>query len=398
MGKKVFISYRRDGGAVTARLIFRELEVRKIAAFLDVESLGRSTFDDRLLREIEESPNFLLILSPNSLDRCKEKDDWLTKEIAHAIVKDKNIVPLLEGNFSFPPPESLPEEIRKLPRYNYVEFSHSYFGASMDKLCSFLEITEESPIPFEPVAKEKVTEPQIRANDANEQKYLNALRIAYADGEISPAEKDKINCLLMDFGILPARAKELEEQVKKESGMAAKSEQSIEEKSAGAEPVKEQTLEWPEVGQQFLKELKKAVDLSKLPFQPVEVSTEENIDENVELDWWINDDYYFSSWFFSKKLEKVNLAWGIYSRKQRDPLFREFCDELCEIQDLLNNDGDISINDYIYHLNTEGCLGFDTSERIAFSELSSPDYVKCVTDQIIAVSQKLWPVIQKKLS
>ena len=257
---------------------------------------------------------------------------------------------------------------------------------------------KESRKELKTVTKEEARESTVSGVDANEQKYLNALRVAYADGEISPAEKDKLNCLLMDFGILPARAKELEEQVLKELGIPARSEQPIEAKPAVTEPVKEQTLEWPEVGQQFLKELKKAVDLSKLPFQPVEVSTEEEIDEDVELDWWINDDYYFSVWFFSKKLEKVNLAWGIYSRKQRDPLFREFCDELYEIQDLLNEDDDISINDYIYALNTEGCLGFDTSERIAFSELSNPDYVKCVTDQIIAVSQKLWPLIEKKLT
>jgi hypothetical protein len=138
MGYDVFISYRREGGAETARLIRSELQKRGIDAFLDVDDLGASHFDERLLGEIERASSFVLILSPGSLRRCREEGDWLRREIAHAIEKKKNIVPVLKDGFDFPPVDSLPSQIADLPRYNCVVYSHAYFGATIDKLISFL--------------------------------------------------------------------------------------------------------------------------------------------------------------------------------------------------------------------------------------------------------------------
>ena len=45
----VFISYRREGGAETARLLRYELLARGWDVFLDVEDLKGGTFDERLL-------------------------------------------------------------------------------------------------------------------------------------------------------------------------------------------------------------------------------------------------------------------------------------------------------------------------------------------------------------
>ena len=134
-----FISYRREGGAETARLIRSELQKRGFNAFLDVDDLGASHFDERLLGEIDKADNFILILSPGSLQRCQETGDWLGREIAHAIEKEKNIVPVLKDGFDFQPLESLPPHIADLPRYNCVIYSHAYFGATIDKLIGFLE-------------------------------------------------------------------------------------------------------------------------------------------------------------------------------------------------------------------------------------------------------------------
>ncbi len=133
-----FISYRREGGAETARLMRGELTARGWRVFLDVDDLSASHFDDRILLEIQDAANFILILSPGCLDRCQENKDWLRREIAHAISTDRNIVPVLKDGFAFPPQEALPPDIRELPRYNCVEYSHSYFQATVDKLVSFL--------------------------------------------------------------------------------------------------------------------------------------------------------------------------------------------------------------------------------------------------------------------
>lgn len=133
-----FISYRREGGADTARLVSADLQRRGVRTFLDTDDLGAHHFDERLRHEIQAAPNFVLILSPGSLDRCREEGDWLRREITCAIQTGRNIVPLLKDGFSFPDVRDLPPEMADLPRYNGVSYSHEYFRASMDRLASFL--------------------------------------------------------------------------------------------------------------------------------------------------------------------------------------------------------------------------------------------------------------------
>jgi hypothetical protein len=135
---RVFISYRRDRGAETARLIRKELEGCNWQVFLDVDDLPPSYFDERLLREIEASDRVVVILSPGALDRPPGTDDYLRKEIAHALSCGKPIVPILMDGFSFPPAEQLPADIRNLVRLTGVPYPHSFFKASMEKLARFL--------------------------------------------------------------------------------------------------------------------------------------------------------------------------------------------------------------------------------------------------------------------
>jgi len=140
-----FISYRREGGSDTARLVRAALQARGYAAFLDVENLGASHFDERLLAAIEQAPNFLLILSPGCLDRCHEPGDWLRREITYAIASRRNIVPLLKDGFVFPPPGSLPPDLADLPRHNGIPMSHVFFEAAIDKLVAFLDRINSHP-------------------------------------------------------------------------------------------------------------------------------------------------------------------------------------------------------------------------------------------------------------
>jgi membrane-associated phospholipid phosphatase len=139
MKKQVFISYRREGGSRLARVVQIELEGRGWPCFLDVDDLGAEHFDDRLLREIENAPNTVLVLAPGSLERCRRQDDWLRREIEHALKYGRNVVPLLADGFQFPADEDLPEGLRNLGRLNGVTYSHEYFTAAFDKLEGFLK-------------------------------------------------------------------------------------------------------------------------------------------------------------------------------------------------------------------------------------------------------------------
>jgi hypothetical protein len=67
----VFISYRRDGGAELARLVSEILPRRGYRVFMDVESLRSGPFNTALLSEIESASEVVVILTPGSLDRCR---------------------------------------------------------------------------------------------------------------------------------------------------------------------------------------------------------------------------------------------------------------------------------------------------------------------------------------
>lgn len=133
-----FMSYRRDGGAEVARSIRSELLRLGNKVFLDVDDLGVHMFDDRLLETIENTTNFIPILSKGCLERCTQHDDWFRREISHAIRSDRNIIPVTLPGFEFPLPEDMPVGLRDLPRYQTVAYSHDYFKATIDKLNAFL--------------------------------------------------------------------------------------------------------------------------------------------------------------------------------------------------------------------------------------------------------------------
>lgn len=132
----IFISYRRDGGEYTARILRDQLTDLGYNVFFDVESLRSGDFNAELYKVIENCDDFLIVLSPGALDRCVNPNDWVKNEIAHAISKGKNIVPVLMRGFTFP--DNLPESIASLPKYNGLEANSQFFDAFIEKLQEFL--------------------------------------------------------------------------------------------------------------------------------------------------------------------------------------------------------------------------------------------------------------------
>jgi len=58
------------------------LQLRGYSVFIDVERLEAGKFDNNLLQSIKQAKNFLLVLTPKSLDRCvgdNECKDWVHK-------------------------------------------------------------------------------------------------------------------------------------------------------------------------------------------------------------------------------------------------------------------------------------------------------------------------------
>lgn len=104
MGRKydVFISYRRQGGEQTARIICDRLMDSGYKVFFDVESLRSGAFNTKLYSVIDECRDVIVVLSQNSLDRCKDENDWVRLEIAHALKAGKNVIPVFLRGFVFP--------------------------------------------------------------------------------------------------------------------------------------------------------------------------------------------------------------------------------------------------------------------------------------------------------
>ena len=130
----IFISYRRTSFDI-ANLISVKLNSQGYSAFIDIEALRSGKFNEKLFEVIEGCKDFILVLPPNALDRCADEEDWVRKEVEHAIKHNKNIIPIMLRGFTWPAKETLPETLRELPLYNGLTVSDAnLFIDNMERL------------------------------------------------------------------------------------------------------------------------------------------------------------------------------------------------------------------------------------------------------------------------
>ena len=157
MSEQIFVSYRRDGGDVTAKLISESLKNRGYTVFYDHDSISGGYFDQRIFEAIKKCNDFVLVLPKNSLDRCVNEDDWVRQEIAYALAHKKNIIPVMLPDFTFP--SNLPDDIKDIARIQAVSFVMEYYDGVMDLIAD--RITSK-------IGKKSVpSTPPIRNNENN---------------------------------------------------------------------------------------------------------------------------------------------------------------------------------------------------------------------------------------
>lgn len=127
----VFISYRREGGYETAKHLSDLLRRDGYKVSFDIETLRSGDFDTQLYRRIDYCTDFILIVDQHAFDRTiikkipREKD-WLRCELAYALHKNKNIIPIfLTGISKFP--DNLPDDIIGVTKKNGPEYNRYYF-------------------------------------------------------------------------------------------------------------------------------------------------------------------------------------------------------------------------------------------------------------------------------
>ena len=133
----IFISYKRKS-LPTANNLYYRLTTRGYSTFFDLEELGRDNFNVQLLNYIENAKDMFVILEEGSLDGCKqenwEKDDWFCREIAFALEKKKNIIPILLNGYKMPPEDFFPDKLKEFHLKQAPEFNFTFFEAYLDKL------------------------------------------------------------------------------------------------------------------------------------------------------------------------------------------------------------------------------------------------------------------------
>ncbi|MBQ2725726.1 MAG: toll/interleukin-1 receptor domain-containing protein [Clostridia bacterium] len=134
---QIFISYRRDGGSDLAGRIADRLKQMGYSVFFDVESMRSGLFNTQILTAITNASDFLLILPPDGLERCSDPNDWVRQELAHALKQQKNIIPIMMRNFSFP--QILPTDIEKIRYMEGISASTEYFDAVIDRITTLLK-------------------------------------------------------------------------------------------------------------------------------------------------------------------------------------------------------------------------------------------------------------------
>lgn len=108
-----FVSYKKETGTIYAREIANFMKSKKIPYFLDADDLSSKSgnYKKILRQEISKADDFLLLLTPNALDKLPPDSTFL-EEITFAMSLGKNIIPIFFGGFSFP--AVMPDGLKEL--------------------------------------------------------------------------------------------------------------------------------------------------------------------------------------------------------------------------------------------------------------------------------------------
>ncbi len=135
MAYDIFISYRRKGaGAGVAGELQAKLENMGYKVFLDVDKIGSGQFPAQIEKAIEECKDFLLVLSPGTLDRCVDEEDWVRREIIQAQNQNKNIIGVGLPGFVMPEANMLPAPLEPVSTIQVFSWTHEYRIASFEKI------------------------------------------------------------------------------------------------------------------------------------------------------------------------------------------------------------------------------------------------------------------------
>ena len=212
----VFISYRQAKGRDIARCLQLALAARGANCFIDLHGVRKGKSNEKIYSVIEHAKYFVLLITKGTLDGCFESDDWLRKEIEHALEARVPIVPVVpSGHPKLFSDRPLPKSIGEIGKMQISELNlDEDFESDVDRLM------EER---LGDIVRRKGASDAVQKR---EQSFLSAAqRYKSNDGKIDEAERAQLEELANELSIGTIRREALIEQVEAQYEMAQKAAQ-----------------------------------------------------------------------------------------------------------------------------------------------------------------------------
>lgn len=142
----IFVSYRHTYSFFAGR-IYDYLNNKGMLPYMDVYQMKQVIVLDELIKEIKESPYFLLVLDNNCF-KGLTKDDIFYKEIETALEckSAENFLIVCSENFSFSAHDDFPDEFKSLKDHQYDTITHKYFAEDMERFIRNINLEEINDI------------------------------------------------------------------------------------------------------------------------------------------------------------------------------------------------------------------------------------------------------------
>jgi hypothetical protein len=137
MTGKIFINYRHDDSGDTAGRLYDRLEQTfgPESLFIDSDISPGDDFEKDLHDQLNASFVFLAVIGPNWLlvsdkdGQCRlaDPDDWVRVEIATALARGINVIPVIINDTLMPDASQLPSNLKDLAKRQNIRLRHRQF-------------------------------------------------------------------------------------------------------------------------------------------------------------------------------------------------------------------------------------------------------------------------------
>jgi TIR domain-containing protein len=198
----VFICYRREDSAGFARLIYDRLthKLGHDSVFFDVDNIAPGLdFVDILSERVGKCDALIAVIGKTWVSsaylsnerRLDDPNDFVRIEIEAALERKIRVIPVLVDGAPMPRPDDLPESLKKLPRRQGIEISHSRFDSDVDRLTRALSALDEELRRREEAERAAREEQQKREVAEAAEKAARARQLAEIEAQRAVEEREK---------------------------------------------------------------------------------------------------------------------------------------------------------------------------------------------------------------